>query len=211
MRTLYIALILALFALVATPSFAARDVSGPEAGFVQKLGDRALTSLTAQNIPSKERAARVRALLNEYFDIRTIGRFVLGTHWREASEAQRQEYIKLFENMIVKTYTQRFAEYSGQSFKVLNAVKSGESDTIVASQILQKDGPAVGVEWRVRNKGGQMKIVDVLVEKISMSVTQRDDFDGVIQAGGGDVEALLNSLRKHQSGDSGTAKQASKH
>jgi phospholipid transport system substrate-binding protein len=209
-----IPLFLALTLLLALPGYslaAGKNTDSPAAHFVQKLGDKALTSLTAHDLPKGERARRVRTLLRENFDIATIGRFVLGMHWRDATEAQRAEYNRLFENMIVETYTRRFAEYSGQSFKVLGtSPSSGGADTMVKSQILQKNGPPVDVAWRVRDKGS-LKIVDVLVENISMSQTQRDDFDGVIQAGGGQIEALLSTLRKRQTGDSDTSKQASKH
>lgn len=209
-----IPLLLAMTMLLMLPGYAfasGKNLDSPAAAFVQKLGDKALTSLTAHELSKAERSRRVRTLLRENFDIPTIGRFVLGGHWREATDKQRAEYTSLFENMIVETYTRRFAEYSGQSFKVLGtAPSSGGGDTIVTSQIMQKDGPPVDVDWRVREKGGSAKIVDVLVDKISMSVTQRDDFDGVIQAGGGKIEALLDTLRKRQS-DSGATKQASKH
>jgi phospholipid transport system substrate-binding protein len=56
--------------------------------------------------------------------------------------------------------------------------------------------PPVKVDWRVRNKDGRYKIVDVLVEGVSMSLTQRSDFSSVIQAGGGDVQVLLNHLKQ---------------
>lgn len=199
MRVFSVALFLAFFLLgAALPSAAfAKGGDSPAAQFVQRLGDKALTSLTAKGLAKGERAKRVRTLLHENFDIATIGRFTLGRHWNDATPAQRTEYVSLFEDMIVETYTQRFQEYSGQSFKVLGADASSDSDTMVSSQILQKDGPPVDVKWRVRNKGS-MKIVDVLVDEISMSQTQRDDFDGVIEAGGGKIEALLTSLRKHK-------------
>lgn len=186
--------------LLALPGVAfagGKNLDTPAAQFVQKLGDKALTSLTARDIPAAERSKRVRALLTENFDIATISKFVLGTHWREATDAQRGEYGKLFEEMIVQTYTQRFADYSGQSFKVNGATADGSKDTIVNSVILQNGGgPPVDVDWRVRDKGGSLKIVDVLVDNISMSVTQRSDFDFVIQGGGGKVETLLSTLRK---------------
>jgi phospholipid transport system substrate-binding protein len=100
----------------------------------------------------------------------------------------------------VQTYSRRFAEYSGQYFKVTGTLppQEGSNDTIVSSLILQQNGPPVSVDWRVRDKGGSMKIVDVVVENISMSVTQRSDFSAVIQQGGGKVEALLASLRQRQ-------------
>lgn len=170
-------------------------VGSPASAFVEGLGNEALSSLTIKDIPTAERERRVRALLRKNFDLQTISRFAMGTYWKTATEAEKKEYQALFEDMIVKTYARRFEEYSGQQFKVAGALKVDEKDSIVSSQILQQDGPPVNVEWRVRAKNGQIKVVDVIVESISMSVTQRSDFGAVIQRGGGKVEALLASLR----------------
>ena len=62
--------------------------------------------------------------------------------------------------------------------------------------INQPSGSDVSVDWRVRERGGSMKILDVIVEGVSMSVTQRSDFSSVIQRGGGNVDVLLDHLRK---------------
>lgn len=171
----------------------------PAAAFVDGLGQKALSSLTDPSLPKAERQTRVRSLLRSYFDLSTISRFVLGSHWREATDAQKAEYEKLFEDMIVKTYAQRFSEYSGQSFTVGRSAQA-EKDTLVDSKIIQPSGPPVAIQWRVRDKGGSMKIVDVIVEGVSMSVTQRSDFASVIDNGGGKVEALLESLRSRTGG-----------
>ncbi len=170
----------------------------PAAAFVEKLGKNAITSLTVKDISDAEREKRARSLLTTNFDVPTIGRYALGTYWKTASDQQKKDYMGLFENMIVKTYSQRFSEYSGQSFKVSNAQDLNEKDAIVSSQIVQTDGPAVNVEWVVRTKSGAMKVVDVIVEGISMSKTQRSDFSAVIQKGNGDINALLDSMRSRQ-------------
>ena len=164
--------------------------------FVQKLGDTALTSLTDKNMPRAEREQRVRAILENNFDILAIGKFAMGAYWRDASEAQRNEYLGLFENSLVNTYTTRFEDYSGQTLRVKGFNASGDTDSIVLSEIVQKDGPSVNVEWRVRKEGNNFKIVDVTVEGISMSITQRSDFASVIQHGGGSIDTLLASLRE---------------
>lgn len=171
------------------------DPEATSVAFVQKMGDKALTSLTGKDISDEIRVQRVRELLRDNFDIKTIGRFVLGPSWRSATEAQKKEYMSLFEDMIVETYAQRFKEYSGQSFKVSSANRLSDRDTLVKSSIMQENGPPVSVDWRVRNKNGDMKVVDVIVEDISMSVTQRSDFTSVINSGGG-MDGLINSLRK---------------
>ena len=119
----------------------------------------------------------------------------MGTYWRNASDTQRNEYLGLFENNLVSVYTTRFEDYSGQTLKVSGFIASGETDSIVSSKVIQKDGPAVNVEWRVRKQDGNFKIVDVVVEGISMSVTQRSDFTSVIQRSGDSIGSLLASLR----------------
>ncbi len=195
-----IAVSAALFA--PAPAHAAQAEATPAAKFVEGLGAKALSSLTDSKLEAAERQSRVRGLLRNYFDVPTISRFVMGRYWNEATDAQKKEYGKLFEDMIVKTYAQRFSEYSGQSFTVgrTTETEAGQKDSLVDSQIVQPDGPPVGIQWRVRNKGGSMKIVDVIVEGVSMSVTQRSDFVSVIENGGGKVEALLESLRKRSVG-----------
>lgn len=176
------------------------DANNPVVKFVQELGNKALTSLTAKDLPYAERSQRVRTLLLQYFDIHAIGKFVLGPYWTQATDAQKQEYFKLFEDMIVRTYTHRFADYSGQSFVVKGLASGGQGengaeDSIVSSVIIQPNGPPVHVDWRVRNENGTYKIADVLVENVSMSITQRADFASIIQNGGGKVDALLTALK----------------
>lgn len=192
-------LIMTVLAFMALSPVAAL-ASDAYVGFVQKMGDQALTELTGKEISDSEREKRVRTMLRQNFDVKTIGQFVLGRHWRNATEKQRTEYLDLFEDMIVTTYAQRFEEYAGQQFKATGSqpASSKSKDRIVQSQVLQKDGPPVKVEWRVRDFGGKPKVIDVLIENVSMSVTQRADFDAVIQSGGGKIDALLASLRKHR-------------
>ena len=182
------------------PVSAAQD---PAFSFIQRLSETALMSLTEKNVSRLEREKRVREILRANFDIDTIGRFALGTHWNAATEDQRKEYLDLFEDMIVQTYTTRFEDYSGQKLEVKDATDSGKKDTLVSSQVIQPDGPPLNLEWRVRSKNGQLRVIDVVVEGISMSVTQRSDFSSVIQSNGGDLDALLAMLRERKKNSSG--------
>ncbi len=164
--------------------------------FVKNLSDTALMSLTEKNLDRDAQESRMRKILESNFDIKTIGRFALGTNWRRASKKQRAEYLDLFKTMIIKTYTNRFEDYSGQTIKTGKAFKSGRRDVLVASQIIQQDGPPVNIEWRIRDRKGVIRVIDVSVEGISMSVTQRSDFSSVIQRNGGKIDALIDILRE---------------
>jgi phospholipid transport system substrate-binding protein len=179
---------------LAAPANAGDTTSTPPAQFVQSLGTTALMSLTGKDIDRHTREDRVRKILRDNFDVAAIGKFALGTYWRDATDSQKKEYMSLFEDMIVQTYTTRFEDYSGQKLKVTGSEPSGSTDYIVTSQVVQQDGPPVNLQWRVRKKDS-LRVVDVIVEGVSMSVTQRSDFSSVIQNGGGKLDALLSHLR----------------
>jgi phospholipid transport system substrate-binding protein len=165
-------------------------------GFIQKLGDRAVSTIAATEKDEDERLRQFRGLLNENFDVPGIGRFVLGRYWRVATPEQRDEYLKLFEESIIRTYARRFSDYSGETVEVERARRDGDDFILVESRIQRPTGGPVAVTWRLLGEGESFKIVDVVVEGVSMSVTQRSDFASVIQSGGGNIEALLKVMRE---------------
>lgn len=165
-------------------------------GFIQKLGDKAVSTIAATEKDEDERLRQFRGLLNENFDVPGIGRFVLGRYWRVATPEQRDEYLKLFEESIIRTYARRFSDYSGETVEVERARRDGDDFILVESRIQRPTGGPVAVTWRLLGEGESFKIVDVVVEGVSMSVTQRSDFASVIQSGGGNIEALLKVMRE---------------
>ncbi|MDP6607743.1 MAG: ABC transporter substrate-binding protein [Vicinamibacterales bacterium] len=191
-RTL--AVVVAILVLASLPPTHA--LAADEAGvFVKQLGDSAIRLLTANGIADAERESRFRALFRTNFDIERIGRFTLGKHVRRADARQMAEFLKLFEDFIVVTYASRFSEYSGETFEVRSIRAEPGRDTLVLTEILRPSGgPPYRVDWQVRKKDGKLKIIDVKVEGVSMSVTQRAEFASVIQRQGG-VNGLIEQLR----------------
>ena len=165
--------------------------------FVQSMVDNGLAFLSDESLDKADKAQKFKTLLNESFDLDAISKFAVGRYWRNMSEEQQEEYTSLFKTMLVDVYSKRFDEYQGQSVKITGSEPLNEKDTIVKSKIISpKSNNDVPVEWRVRKKGNQYKVIDVLVAGVSMSVTQRSDFSSVIQRGGGDVSVLINHLKK---------------
>jgi phospholipid transport system substrate-binding protein len=179
----------------AIPAAAAAD----PAAVISNLGSRALEVL-GKNAPQSQRVARFRELLREDFDVPEIARFVLGRYWNVATEEQRAEFVKLFEEYIALAYSTRLAEYTGETFKVTGSRPDPEG-AVVSSQILRPAGAApVKVDWRLTGRNGVYKISDVSVDGISMAVTQRSEFASVIQHNGGQVQGLITMLREKTGG-----------
>jgi len=185
---------------------AAQDFAKEAGAFVQSLGDQAIQIITDKTLDATQREQHFHDMFVTSFDVPTIGRFVLGRYWRTATDEQKAEFLKLFEDMIVKTYNGRFTEYKGEQFVVVAARADGDS-ALVTATIAQPNGrPAVKVEWRVIAEAGKPKIVDVVIEGVSMSVTQQQEFGSVIQRNGGQVDALLASMRERVQQQSQAAK-----
>jgi phospholipid transport system substrate-binding protein len=162
---------------------------------ISNLGSRALEVL-GKGTSEPQRVARFRELLREDFDVPGIARFVLGRYWNTATEEQRAEFVKLFEEYIARAYATRLAEYAGEQFKVTGSRLDGDG-AIVSSQILRPAGEApIKVDWRLTGRNGIYKIADVSVDGISMAVTQRSEFASVIQHNGGQVQGLIAMLRQ---------------
>lgn len=167
-------------------------------GFIREIGNKAFTSLSPTNLSDDERIDRFRSLLNEAFDLRRIGRFVLGIHWRRASDAQREEFIDLFEKFVVRAYANRFRDLSDKEFRVQQARELSGKESLVFSEVVIPGQQPIKVNWKVRDFDGTFKIVDVVVEGVSMSITQRDEFAAVIRQSGG-VDGLIDALRRKTS------------
>ncbi len=164
--------------------------------FVTSLGDRAVATFADPSLSEEARLAKLRRIFVKGFDVRTISLFVLGRYRRTASKAQIEEYRWLFRDFIVTTYASRFGDYAGESLAVKGTRTTGDGDVIVASQILRPGRDTIRVDWRVRETTNSYKIVDVVVEGVSMVITQRDEFASVIRSSGGRFEGLLAALRK---------------
>jgi len=178
-------------------SVQAQEIEQQAKSFIDGLAGDAINALTVSDSTEEQRSERFRQLLVENFAVKTIGRWVLGRHWKKATRAEQKEYLDLFQELLIVTYVSRFSSYSGESLKIDKTVANGKSDVIVYSSIVRDNSqPALHVDWRVRSRKSTLKIVDVIVEGVSMGQTQRSEFASVIRQHGGKVEGLLAELRK---------------
>lgn len=189
-------LLATLFVLVAARSWAGPPIVNPTdaAAFMNQLWDRAVEVLNKKSDPAV-RQARFRELFHDDFDAPGIARFVLGRYWRNASEEEQQEFIKLFEDYVVLVYTARLSNFGGQTFKVRGSRSDGDGVIVSTDVISPGAGAPLKIDWRLVNGNGGYKISDVIVEGVSMMVTQRSEFASIVQRNGGQLRGLLTMMR----------------
>ena len=199
------AFVLVLVFAIAVPTAHADSHIEASSKFINDLADRAIETLTDKTIDADTRRTEFRSLFRDGFAVNGIARFVAGRPWLKAPKADRDEYLVLFEDVIVNTWADRFSQYSGQKFEVRAATdatppKSKENVALVESLFFNSPTTPVRIEWRVASKGDLFKIVDVKLEGISMATTQRDEFKSVISKKGRTLAALIAELRRRSDG-----------
>ncbi len=179
-------------AILAGPAWAATDPQGA-AQFIRWMGDQALALLRNPAVTLEQREAAFRNLLREGFDLDFIGRFTLGRHAATLTPEQRLEFREAFGEFVLKTYARRLSAYSGETLSIGGVQPAGEQDAIVSTRLERDGAPLLSADWRVRVIDNRFRVIDVSVQGISMSVTQRQEFASVIATSG--VNGLIAQLR----------------
>jgi phospholipid transport system substrate-binding protein len=167
--------------------------------FVRAFGDRVIAVEADPALSPEQRQATLAQVLAEGIDSHTIGRFVLGKHGRVASTAEQAEFDRLFASSIVATYSRHLGSYAGETLEVGGTKVLDAGGVIVSSRVVRPDGPPVAVEWRLKGEAGTWRIVDVVIEGVSLALTLRSEYSAVIRASGGKVDGLLARLREQVS------------
>ena len=170
------------------------DISRATA-FVNKAGQDLVTAINDPRLNLTQRRDKVASILRTAIDIEGTGRFILGRYVRQASPAELQDYLKLFDEIIIRNLSARFGEYRGVKFSLGRSQQRTEEDALVSTLIERPNSPAFTLDWRVAEINGQPRVVDVIAEGTSLRLTTRSEYAAVIQRNNGRVASLLDAMR----------------
>jgi len=163
--------------------------------FIQATGNALVAALNSTTLNLAQRRENVAAILRQAVDIEGTGRFILGRWWRVASPAERLEYLRLFEETLIRNLAGRFGEFQGVHFSLGRSQQRTEDDVLVTTVVERPGAPAFNLDWRVAEISGQPRVVDLVAEGTSLRLTQRSEYSAVVQRGGNQISALINAMR----------------
>ena len=165
--------------------------------FVQSIVNQASEILTS-NYSKEEKIQKLKLIAKENVDIRGIGFYSLGSHRKSLSDDKKKEYIDIFEQYFLKSFSSRLAEYTDPKIEVNDQEKLNEKYTMVSSVLLAtKDKPEIKIDWRIVTKNPDKPlIIDVVIEGVSLAKVQKEEFNSTIQSNNGDINSLFLSLRE---------------
>lgn len=188
-------LLAGLAGFASSPAHAQQMDIARATAFVDKAGKDLVNAINDQRLNQTQRRDRVASILRNAIDIEGTGRFILGRYVRQATPTELQDYLKLFDEIIIRNLSSRFGEYRGVKFSLGRSQQRTEEDALVSTLVERPNTPSFTLDWRVADINGQPRVVDVIAEGTSLRLTTRSEYAAVIQRNGGRVAALLDAMR----------------
>jgi len=172
---------------IASPSFA---LGGSEAeGFVKTV----ISDLRGL-VERQAGADQFLALLEQKGAVPQVGKFAMARNWREMSGGQQDAYQAAFRGYISRTYAKRFGDYNGEDIVVTGSTDAGRKGILVKSVLKRPNAQDTSVEWLVTDRLGPPKIADIIFEGISLSITLREVFGGMVEKRNGNIDLFIQDL-----------------
>ena len=163
---------------------------------IEDLTLRGIDGIINSNATEQEKIDVFRTLFVQNLDLNFIGKYVLGRYWRVATPAQQKEFIELYKEFNVKTWSKRFDEFKGKKFVFEGVSGSSNPDQVfVNTSVPMEDGAPISVKWRVYERKGELKVIDIIIENISLAQTSRNEYSSFIAKSPKGIDGLLENLR----------------
>jgi phospholipid transport system substrate-binding protein len=177
--------------------------SGVEAGVptdqLRVATDRVLKVLQdpelKQPAKAEERRKQIRAIADQIFDWQEAGKRALGRHWQTRNASEREEFSKLFADLIERSYVGKIEQYSGERIVYAGETLEGDQAT-VKTKLITKSNTEIPIDYRMQKEGDRWRAYDVLIEGVSLVSNYRTQFNKIIQQAG--YNELVNKLKAKQ-------------
>lgn len=185
-----------VFLLCFSLPFAAQAAMGPQE-LVKETTDQTLSRLQRDRAALQQNPDGIYDLVQEvitpHFDFVRISAWVLGKYWRTASKEQKIRFVKAFQTLLVQTYGVVLLDYTDQELRYLPLRDDPASgDVIVRTEVIQPNGEAVSINYRVYLKNGAWKVYDISVEGVSLVTNFRTSYATEIKQSG--LDTLIQRL-----------------
>ncbi|MBM4442915.1 MAG: ABC transporter substrate-binding protein [Candidatus Rokubacteria bacterium] len=167
---------------VLTPWFSAPAQAGPPTDQLRAQIDRVLKALDDPEIKKADgrRRAAVRKIADDIFDFPETAKRSLARHWLPRTQAERDEFVRLFADLLERSYISKIELYGGERIAYLSDSVDGDQ-AVVRTQIITRTGTQVPVDYRMLKRGERWLVYDVVIEGVSLVANYRTQFNKIIQ------------------------------
>ena len=193
-RMATVVLIAAASYLAAADVRAATEFGAGARAVIAETVEEILAVLRDKSTPTENRIRSIEEIVYKRFDLYVMSRLVLARNWKRFSEEQKAEYVEEFKRYLTNSYGSRIERYDQQEVKIVGERKEPRGDVVVQTRIIGGEFEGMLIDYRLRNQTGGWRVIDVVIEGISMVSNYRDQFKSIVSNGG--PELLLKKLRE---------------
>jgi phospholipid transport system substrate-binding protein len=188
-----LAALLAAALLVCGPP-AARAAQSPSE-VVTATSEAVIAVLKQQGLSKAEKRTKIEDIVLRSVDFDTLSKLTMARNWTKLTPAQQEQFLQEFRRHLSATYGRRIDDYRNETVTVLATREESRGDQTVKTRINRGGGSAdILVDYRLRQTDGQWKIIDVVIEGVSLVANFRSQFQELMAQGG--AEKLLAALRQ---------------
>ncbi len=164
--------------------------------FVQSTVNRA-SKVLSENLSKDQKIEELKKIAIETVDINGIGFYTLGPIRKTLDQNQKDEYLELFRNYFLKSFSSRLAEYTNPEIDVINKETLNEKYTIVNSVLKgTAERPEIKIDWRIYTKDSDNPLIrDLIIEGLSLARTQKEEFSSILNSNNNDINFLFKTLK----------------
>ena len=182
--------LVALVAACASPVAAAdapRDV-------VKKTADDVVAVLADKSLNSSAKRTRIETIVYAQVDFEVLSKLVLARHWGQMTPEQQDKFRHEFRQHLSMTYGRNLDSYKNERVAITGDRKEQRDDWTVHTKIIRGGPDDIVVDYRLRNRDGQWRIIDVIVEGVSLVANFRSQFQEIMANGG--ITRLIELLQE---------------
>ena len=173
----------------------ARAAAADDAAAVVTQLSAELTRLVNSGKSETALYSAFEALLVKYGDMPAVAASVLGPPWRAASPAQKQAFVAAFQAYLARKYGKQFRDWQNASIAVTGAKDGGKAGVLVSSKVNRPGQDAVAVDWQISARSGSPKVVNLIIEGVSMLANERAEIAAMLETQKGSVDGLIGALK----------------
>lgn len=168
--------------------------TGTPMAVIQKTTDAVLGVLANKSLSTVQKRRQIEQIVYAHFDFKTLSRLVLARNWRRLSAEQQEEFVEQFKKHLSLTYGKNVETYNNERATIVGDHADPGGDWTVKTKILRPNAADIDVAYRLRLESGEWKVIDVIIEGVSLVANYRSQFQDIVSSQG--PAKLIELLRE---------------
>ena len=187
--------VLSVFLFLFFTPLKANDLQQAETYIQNTAND--IISIVENNLTVEQKQEALLSLFKQNASVVTISRAALGARWRKEDQSTRRKFIKAFTHYLIKKYGRQFEEFSGAKLINERSIDAGKRGILVYTRLIMPATSPISVKWQVWRKDENFKLLDIIIEDVSMLTMEREEIKNRLEIHGDSIDLLISDLEKN--------------